>query len=248
MRSWCSEGCLDHPVCMSARTFTGTMQTVNRMNARPTTLHVDENICDPNVDYQPNERSADQSACRRECLLERCRLSTERTVGVSVCMSARTFPRTMQIVNRMNARRTSLHVDENISQNDADCQPNERSPYQSACRREHFPERCRLSTERTVGLPVCRSARTFARAMQTVNRMNGRPTSLYVDENICQSDADCQPNERSQTDCDHSIVGRHNRLTTRAANLQSFCNWRDNLATRVANRLPSFRSREEITD
>jgi hypothetical protein len=78
--------------------------------------------------------------------------------------------------------------------------------------------------------------------------MNGRRTSLHVDENISQNDADCQPNEWSQTDCDHSIVARHNRLTTRAANLQSFCNRRDNLATRVANRLPLFRSREEITD
>jgi hypothetical protein len=121
-------------------------------------------------------------------------------------MPTRIFPRFMQTINRTNGRRTSLHVGENISQNDADCQPNERSSYQSACRREHLLERCTLSTERTVGLPVCRSPRTFARAMQTINRMNGRPSSLYADENICQSDADCQPNERSQTHCDHSVV------------------------------------------
>jgi hypothetical protein len=70
-----------------------------------------------------------------------------RTLGRPVCMSARMFIRAMQTVNRMNARPTSLHADENISEVHADCQPNERSAYQSACRREHFPERCRLSTE-----------------------------------------------------------------------------------------------------
>jgi hypothetical protein len=91
-------------------------------------------------------------------------------------MSARIFATLMQTVNQMNARRTSLHVSENVYQSNADCQPNERSPNQSACQREYFRGSCRL-----VRRPF---PRIFATLMQTVNQMKAWRTSLYVGENI----------------------------------------------------------------